>query len=345
MTKSKFSILVLVVFALISAILPCFAFAGDQLCVGKSAILIEASSGRVLYEKNAYQKLPMASTTKIATALTALKHAKCDEIVTVDKQAVGIEGSSIYLREGEKLTVEELLYGLMLRSGNDAAVALAIHVGGSVDGFVTLMNNLAKEVGAKDTSFINPHGLHDENHYTTAYDLALITKAALQNEKFAQIVSSKNAVISNEGYEYRRNLTNKNKLLTNYEYANGVKTGYTKKAGRCFVGSAKKDGMQLIAVVLNCGPMFENAQSMLEFGFSCYTMTNIIPKNKVCGAIFDKGKHAAFVCDAGFSYPLSKDELKLVDREILLPSSVDGQGSVIVRVGGQVVFESKLTKY
>jgi D-alanyl-D-alanine carboxypeptidase (penicillin-binding protein 5/6) len=345
MTKSKFSILVLAVFALIAAILPCSAFAGGELCVGKSAILIEASSGRVLYEKNAYQKLPMASTTKIATALTALKHAKCDEIVTVDKQAVGIEGSSIYLREGEKLTVEELLYGLMLRSGNDAAVALAIHVGGSVDGFVSMMNNLAKEVGAKDTSFTNPHGLHDENHYTTAFDLALITKAALQNEKFAQIVSSKNAVISNEGYEYRRNLTNKNKLLTNYEYANGVKTGYTKKAGRCFVGSAKKDGMQLIAVVLNCGPMFENAQSMLEFGFSCYTMTNIIPKNKVCGAIFDKEKHATFVCDAGFSYPLSKDELKLVDKEILLPSSVEGEGRVVVRVGGQVVFESKLTKY
>ena len=346
MTKGKLFLLTCVVVFVFMLFLPCFGVASEQLCVGKAGILIEATSGRVLYQKNAYEKLPMASTTKIATALTVLNHADLDEVVTIDKMAVGIEGSSIYLREGEKLTVRELLYGLMLRSGNDSAVALALHVGGSVDCFVDLMNKMAKSVGANDTHFVNPHGLHDENHYTTAYDLALITSSAMQNQDFCKIVGSKSATISNDGYQYKRALTNKNKLLFNMDGANGVKTGYTKKAGRCFVGSAYKDGMQLIAVVLNCSPMFENVQSMLEFGFSRYTMTNIICKNKVCGVVLGKGKKPIYyLCEQGFSYPSSKDEVAMIDKQIELPADENDCGSVVVRLAGEVIFTSKLNKY
>lgn len=345
MIKSKFLIFVAVSIAVGAMLFPSFAYAKQDLCVGKSAILIEASSGRVLYEKNACERLPMASTTKIATALTVLNNANLDDVVTVDKRAVGVEGSSLYLREGEKLTVKELLYGLMLRSGNDAAVALALHVGGSVEQFVELMNNEAKKAGATNTSFTNPHGLHNDNHYTTAYDLALITKRAMQNQEFLKIVSSKSAVIANDGFEYKRSLTNKNKLLTNYEYANGVKTGYTKKAGRCFVGSAVKDGMQLIAVVLNCAPMFENAQSMLEFGFSKYTMTNIISKNKVCGVVYCKQKATYYACSDGFSYPLMDGEKKLLTKDVSIPDDENGLATITVKLRDKVIFESKLTKY
>ncbi|MBR2975077.1 MAG: D-alanyl-D-alanine carboxypeptidase [Clostridia bacterium] len=345
MTKSKVLVLAVSVILIAFSMVPSICSAKSELCVGKAAILVEASSGRVLYEKNSRQKLPMASTTKIATALTVLEHANLSDMVVVDKRAVGVEGSSVYLREGEKLTVEELLYALMLRSGNDSAIALAIHVGGSVERFVDLMNATARNAGALDTCFVNPHGLHDEGHYTTAFDLALITKCAMSNDEFCKIVSSKSKVISNEGMDYKRNLANKNKLLLSYEYANGVKTGYTKKAGRCFVGSAYKDGMQLIAVVLNCGPMFENAQSMLEFGFSQYTMTNIICKNKVLGAICTNKKATYFACPQGFSYPLTQQEAQRIEREVDLPIDDAGEGKVVVKLGDEAIFESILTKY
>ena len=204
------------------------------------------------------------------------------------------------------------------------------------------MNQLAEELGANNTHFVNPHGLHDGNHYTTAYDLALIASCAMQNEDFCNIVSAQSAVIANDGFEYKRVLKNKNKLLERYEFANGVKTGYTKKAGRCFVGGAKMNGMQLIAVVLNCSPMFENAQSMLEFGFSRYTMTNIIPKNKVFGAVFDKGVPTYYQCESGFSYPLTRDEVGMLKKDITLDES---DSRVKVWLGDKLIFDCKLTKY
>ena len=345
MIRSKVCLVFIAVALCVCTCLPCFAFAKDELCVGKAALLMETSSGRVLYEKNSHEKLPMASTTKIATALTVLKHARLDNVVTVDSRAVGIEGSSVYLREGEKLTVEELLYALMLRSGNDAAVALALHVGGSVEKFVDMMNDVATTIGAMDTRFDNPHGLHSENHYTTAYDLALITRAAMQDERFCKIVSSKSAVITNDGMAYKRQLKNKNKLLFSFDGANGVKTGYTKKAGRCFVGSAYKNGMQLIAVVLNCAPMFENAELMLDFGFSQYTITNIISKNRLCGAVVVDGKTTQFVCKEGFDYPLTKQETKLIEKRIELPKDESDCGKITVLLSGKPIFESNLTKY
>lgn len=275
----------------------------------KGACVMERDSGRVLYEKDSHTRMPMASTTKIVTALTVLNNCdNLDKSVEIPSEAVGVEGSSIYLRLGEHLTIRELLYGLMLRSGNDCAVALALEVGGNVEHFAELMNTTATDLGCTDSNFVTPHGLHDDNHYTTAYDLAKITCAALTNAEFQQIVSTKSIRIHNEGMEYDRVLTNKNKLLTNLDGADGVKTGFTKKAGRCFVGSATRNGMQVVAVVLNCGPMFEETADMLNNAFDRYTKKIVIPQNKLCGAVYDHGKPTYFYCTKSFSYPVLDGE-------------------------------------
>lgn len=191
----------------------------------QSSVLIDGTSGRVLYEHNAYEKLPMASTTKIMTGLLACESGKLDETVKASPFASGTEGSSLWLKVGEKLTLEELTYGLMLKSGNDAAVAIAEYLGGSVDAFTLLMNKRGREIGAKNTNFMNPHGLDAEGHYTTAYDLALIAREAMKNKKFSEIVSTKTYSIPMEGEKWNRALKNHNKLLWQYEGCNGVKTG------------------------------------------------------------------------------------------------------------------------
>lgn len=235
-----------------------------------SGVLMEASTRRVLKNENMRTRCYPASTTKVLTALVVLKRLPLDLVITVPKEAVGIEGSSIYLKEGDKISVEHLLYGLMLRSGNDAATALAIAACGSVDAFAQAMNDTAKECGADNSNFVNPHGLHDDNHYTTAYDLALITAAAYENDDFSRIVATKTARIF-EG-DQGVYIGNKNKLLNMFEGANGVKTGYTKTSGRCLVGGAKKDGMQLITVVLNYNDMWNDTIRLLKYGFDNYEM-------------------------------------------------------------------------
>lgn len=233
-------------------------------------VLIEQSTRRVLYGENENEKCYPASTTKVLTAYIALKHLPLELVVTVPKQAAGVEGSSIYLKAGEKITVEDLLFGLMLRSGNDAATALAIATSGSVQAFAELMNETAAELGAKNSHFVNPHGLHDDDHYTTPYDLALITAAAYELDDFKRIVGTSVHRIEVDG-----NVTaigNKNKLLKLYEGANGVKTGFTKRSGRCLVGGAERENMQLISVALNCPDMWNETMAMLDFGFERYDM-------------------------------------------------------------------------
>ncbi|MEG2014744.1 MAG: D-alanyl-D-alanine carboxypeptidase family protein [Clostridia bacterium] len=322
-------------------------YASSDVCVSsaQSAVLMEASTGRILYAKNIDKKLYMASTTKIVTAITVLDNiSDVNAVVTVPKEAQGVEGSSIYLVAGEHLTVLELLYGLMLQSGNDCAVTLAIKVAGSVKAFANLMNKTAHKVGAQNSNFVTPHGLHDNNHYTTAYDLGLITAYALKNETFRKIVSTKSITIANETKEYRRLIQNKNKLLKNYEFANGVKTGFTSKAGRCFVGSAYKDGMQLIAVVLNCVPMFEESEAMLKYGFNHYKLRTIIPDNKVCGALIRNNKMIFYKVNEGFSYPIKdgSDELDKIKKEITLPYKNDIDGNLSVYLDKQLIYFQKL---
>lgn len=244
----------------------------------KSAVLIDLEGANILYQKNAYQKLPMASTTKIMTAICAIENGNLDDTVEVDKRAVGVEGSSMYLGYGEKITLKNLLYGLMLASGNDAAVAISIHISGSVEEFVKLMNETAKKIGAKDTSFETPNGLDGDLHYTTAYDLALITRYALKNKDFKNIVKTEKITIPWDGKDYGRTLTNHNKLLRTYDGATGVKTGFTKKSGRCLVSSAKKDGTEVVAVTLNCPNDWAEHASMLDYAFDNYKTVKVVKK-------------------------------------------------------------------
>lgn len=282
---------------------------GKKLSNAKAMIVIEQSTGRVLYCENEHEKLPMASTTKIITAIYAIEHnADLDKDVEIPKQAVGISGTSIGLKEGEHLTIRELLYGLMLRSGNDCAVALAIETSGSIQKFAEDVNAFLKDLGLKETNIKNPHGLSEKEHYTSAHDLAKVTAYAMKNPTFKEIVSTKEKKISNElESKYNRNLKNKNKLLSKFEGADGVKTGFTMSAGRCFVGSATRNNMQLICVLLNCVPMFEDCEMLLEKGFKEFSMCKIIEKGKEYVLKTDKGEKA-FVSDIDFSLPLSNQE-------------------------------------
>ena len=238
----------------------------------RGAVCIEWTSRKVLYDDGANNKTFPASTTKILTALVVLENLQLSQKISIPRQAVGIEGSSLYLKEGEVLTVEDLLYGMMMRSGNDAATALALAVSGNISDFSRKMNETAKRCGANNSNFVNPHGLHDPEHYSTAYDLALITAEAMKYPSFCNMIMCQKARIG-EG-ESARVIANKNKMLKMYDGANGVKTGYTKNSGRCLVSSAKRNGMQLIAVVLNHGDMWGDSMGILDYGFDTYEMVD-----------------------------------------------------------------------
>lgn len=281
-------------------------------CPAKSMVVIEADSRRVLNDKNKDERLAMASTTKIMTALVTCKNVKdFDEVVAINDNAVGIEGTSMYLKKGEKLTVKELLYGLMLPSGNDAAMALAYYVGGSEERFVEMMNEQAKDLNLQNTHFANPHGLDAGGHYTSAYDLAIITAEALKNDTFKEIVSTKNIRVTGSKENEPRFLSNKNKLLKTLEGCTGVKTGFTDNAGRCFVCSCTRDGMTLISVVLNCGPMFEESTKLLNTCFEKYKMREILEPYAQGENIKVSNGESDFVQTVtkhGFSYPLTDEE-------------------------------------
>ncbi|SNR87287.1 D-alanyl-D-alanine carboxypeptidase (penicillin-binding protein 5/6) [Anaerovirgula multivorans] len=242
-------------------------FAEEIHTTGKANIVIDVATGRILHEKNIHEKLPMASTTKIMTALLAIENMPLDKKVKIHPEAEGVEGSSIYLKANEKIKMIDLLYGLMLRSGNDVATAIAYEVSGSVEEFAKLMNLRAKELGANNTNFVNPHGLSHNDHYTTAYDLAIITREALRNPTFKEVVKTKFWLAERDGYQH---FTNKNKILNICEGGDGVKTGYTIKAGRCLVASATRNNMQFIAVTLNDGDWFNTTNKLLDYSFNQY---------------------------------------------------------------------------
>lgn len=227
------------------------------------ACVIDAATGRVIYDKNMNKQHTMASTTKIMTALVALENSKPDQIVTVSKNAAGKEGTSLYLKAGQKATMEDLLYGLMLQSGNDAAVAIAEGVSGSVVEFAKLMNKKAHQIGALNSSFKNPNGLDEEGHFTTAYDLAMISREAIKNAKFCEIVSTKSKLI----LDGTQTVSNHNKMLRMYDGCTGIKTGFTKKSGRCLVTSADRNGVKVIAVTLNAPNDWNDHRVMLDFAF------------------------------------------------------------------------------
>lgn len=242
-----------------------------------SAIAIDSNSLRVLYEKNAFSKKPMASTTKVMTIIVAVENNSLDEIVTISKKAAGTGGSSAHLKAGKKIKLEELLYGLMLKSGNDAAVAIAEHTSGSVSEFAKLMNEKAIEIGALNTNFVTPHGLDTNNHYSTAYDMAIIAAYALKNPVIAKIVNTNERTMAFEDGSSVY-LSNTNKLLSLYNGADGVKTGYTAMAGRCLIGSATKNNWQVITVVFGeptSSSRLNDTIKLLDYCFGNYKLVNL----------------------------------------------------------------------
>lgn len=269
------------------------------------AIVLDANSGRVLYEKAADEKSLIASTTKIMTGLVVCEQCNVLDRVEIMPEAVGIEGSSMYLKEGEVLTVQELLYGLLLQSGNDAAVALAIYCGGTVEGFAQMMNDKARALGMENTHFENPNGLDSQHHYSTARDMAVLAAYAMENPIFAKTVSTKTVTIGS------RVLTNHNKLLWRYDGAEGIKTGFTKAAGRILVSSAQRGGRRLIAVTINAPDDWNDHAKLLDAGFDGFTektvarQGQVLAQVKVAGGLDDK---VDLVAAKDFVYPLAEGE-------------------------------------
>lgn len=241
----------------------------------RAAIVIDAVTGQVLWGRNIHQRLPQASTTKMMTGIVALERGQLSDTVVVSKRSSDITGSSIYLEPGEKLTFEQLLYGVMLNSGNDASHAVAEYVSGSTDRFVDLMNDKAKSLGLQNTQYTNPHGLPADGHYSSVYDMAMIARYALSNPDFAKIATTKAFEAPGNGRIPRRVLVNHNKLLRYFPGAFGGKTGYTSVAGRCFVGSAKRDGRYVIEALLDAPKMWEDAEALLNYGLSQFKSESV----------------------------------------------------------------------
>ncbi len=298
------------------------SFSGDS---ARGSCLVDAKSGSILYEKNQNTRMPMASTTKIMTALVAIENMDVNRVVTVPKQAVGVEGSSLYLKENEQIKVLDLLYGLMLESGNDAATAIAILCSGTVENFTELMNKKAKEIGLIDTHFDNPHGLHSDNHYTTPYELALLTSKALENDTFAQIVSTKSHYAQTSiGKRY---FVNHNKLLRYMENVVGVKTGFTKTAGRCLVSASKNDESLFVAVTLNDGNDWNDHMNMHTFAKDNFETCQIADVNDFC-IIYDFEKYvpsqSVYLTVLKEQKPIIDYELKFSQKDVYLEYKADG---------------------
>ena len=294
----------------------------------KYAILMDASNRRVLYEKSGRDPVSMASTTKIMTLLIVLENANLDDVVTISDYAASMPDVQLDMKSGEKYILKDLLYSLMLESHNDTAVAVAEHVGGSVEGFAAMMNKKAKELGAYNTNFVTPNGLDAEGHYSTAYDLALISSYAIENKTFLEIINTNSYNFSEQTSGKYYTVNNKDAFLSTYEGAIGVKTGFTGNAGYCFVGAVKKDEKTLISVVLACGwppnktYKWKDTKKLMDYGVNQYAMKEIIAK----GISFQK-------------IPV-KDS---IEEESITPY-VDDSVSLLLRQEENVEFEIKVPK-
>ena len=252
------------------------------------ALIYDRASGKILYEKNGNKQTPMASTTKIMTAIVVLENANLKDVVTIDSKAAGIGGSRLGLKKNDKITVNDLLYGLMLRSGNDAAVALANYVGGSVEGFAQMMNEKAKEMGLTNSHFIVPHGLDNDGHYTTAYELAKMADYALKIDKFKQIVGTQNTTIYINGYA--KAINNTNKLLESVSGVYGVKTGFTNGAGRCLVTACKRDDLDIVTVIIGAGTTKQRTADTIKLINYAYNNFEVINIKEIVEEKFEQWK-------------------------------------------------------
>ncbi len=318
----------------------------------QSAIVIDAESGTILFEHNAYEKRGMASTTKIMTAIVVLENCNLEDVVTISYKASATEGSSMYIEPNEKLKVEDLLYGLMLNSGNDSATALAEHTSGSVEEFAKLMNKKAQQIGMKNSSFANPHGLDNENHYSTAYDMALLTKYAMENETFKTIVGTKKMIVETIDKGNYKYLTNHNKLLSMYEWCKGVKTGFTKKCGRCLVSYAEKNGVKLITITLNAPNDWQDHIDLYEQCFEKYKSYNIINNNDYIGTVnvdnSDEKNLKLYTCKP-ITLTLTDEEYSKIKLEYSYPDTVKapiyiGQeiGNVNIKLNDKIIASSPI---
>lgn len=297
----------------------------------RAAALIDVTSGRILYSYHGDEELPIASLTKIMTAIVAIEEGKMEDIVKVSKTAYAKEGSSLYLQLGEEMSLENMLYGLMLRSGNDAATAIAEHIGGSEEGFVHLMNEKVKFLGLEHTHFVNPHGLDGNGHYSSANDLAQMTAYAMHNPIFKEIVKTPSKTVPNPNDPWDYKWGNKNKMLRLYEGADGVKTGYTKIAKRTLVSSATRENQQLVAVTINDGDDWNDHRKLLDYGFANFPLHSLMEK----GASI---KGTTFVTAKSFSYPLTSSEENQVNNKLVLnrltPESFGYRGKIEISLNG-----------
>jgi len=322
---------------------------GAPAITADAAVLMDACTGQILYDKNAGQRRAPASTTKIMTAILALEGGRLGQLVTVSPRAASVGEASLDLRAWEKLTLEELIYGALLHSGNDACVAIAEHITGTESNFVLLMNQKAKMIGARDTCFINTNGLPAAGHYTTAHDLAVITRYALNNPTFKRIVSTRSKMIGGQGDRY---LNNTNRLLWSYAWADGVKTGTTNEAGNCLVASATREDRQLISVVLHGDDRWNDSVKLLDYGFTAFDYIRVLDEGEACETITVKegaGKEVQAVASAELGAVIPKNRPKYlekmveIDRDLTAPIR-KGQwlGQVTVLVKGKVVGTANL---
>ena len=341
-------IILLIIVALIFSFLTIYAFghetSADISLSANSAVLYQPENDIFLYSKSADTKMPMASTTKIMTALVALDGTSLQDTVIIDERAVGVEGSSAYLKAGELLTIDELLYALLLQSANDAAVAIACHVAGDVDAFALLMNDKAKDLGLSCTKFTNPHGLDDKEHYTTARELAIITAEAMKNESFRKITSTYKKTFSTE--DRTRTYVNHNKMLLNYEGCIGVKTGYTQRSGRCLVVAAERNGLEFISVTLDAPNDWSDHTKLLNYGYSTLDRIDLAKVDEYCynvpiingdkeSILVTNDKDISIIVEKG-DHSLNK-HIKLIRYAVAPISEGDVLGEIIFTVDGKEV--------
>jgi len=323
----------------------------------RGAVIMDMDSGRVLWEKNGRETLSMASTTKIMTAIIALENSDLSETVTVSSRASIAPKVKMYLTKGEKISLEGLLYALMLQSSNDAAVAVAEHVGGTVEDFCYMMSIKAKELGALDTSFETPNGLDSENHFSTAYDLAIITRYALKNEKFVKIINTGYYSVTSDKRNY--DIRNKNRFLNEYDGAFGVKTGFTGEAGNCFVGACERDGMKIITVVLASGwgdlgkeQKWIDTKKMMEYAFGNYKYQNLIHEGDKAGITTvsrSKTTEMPLYFSEEIDLPMTNEEKEKIEMVKNIPENIEAPikageyvGNVKLFTGGDFLAETEV---
>ena len=348
--KQKISSFI-VIFTVLGFVTGSNVLAADKISA-KAYVLMEAGSGRILSARNESEKLPMASTTKIMTTLIALEQPQLDEPFIVDENALKVEGSSMGLLPGDSVTMRDLCYGMMLPSGNDAANAAAVKIAGSIEQFAEIMNQKAGELGMKSTNFITPSGLHNDEHYSTAYDMALLAREALKNPDFAEICQSEKAKRNFGNPPYQRWMTNHNKLLDYYEGCIGLKTGFTKKAGRCLVSAAQKNGITLICVTLNAPSDWNDHISLYDYGFSNLKQIplTVDVSDILLNVVGAQQNTISLSAAKEVSANLTEEEKSKVTHRILLPQFVyapvkqgDVVGCVEYLLDGKKVAEAVLT--